>query len=41
MILQLDSLKNFWNWDFKMYENYAVVFTLYGSGVVMTQQQGL
>lgn len=32
MILQLDSIKNFWNWDFKMYENYAVVFTLYGSG---------
>jgi len=32
IILQLDSLKNFWNWDFNMYENYAVVLTLYGSG---------
>lgn len=32
IILQLDSLKETWNWDFKMFESYDVVFTLYGSG---------
>lgn len=32
MILQIDSLKKFWDWDFGMHKNYAVVFTLYGSG---------
>lgn len=32
IIQQIDSLKNAWDWDFKIYENYAVVFTLYGSG---------
>lgn len=32
MIQQIDALKNAWGWDFKMHENYSVVFTLYGSG---------
>ncbi len=32
IIQQIDSLKNIWNWDFKIFEAYTVVFTLYGSG---------
>lgn len=32
MIGQLDSLRNLWDWDFKMFANYDVLFTLYGSG---------
>jgi hypothetical protein len=32
MIMQLDSLRNLWDWDFKMFANYNVLFTLYGSG---------
>lgn len=40
IILQLDSLRKFWDWDFKMYENYNVVFTLYGSGGSYDQATG-
>ncbi len=32
MIYRIDSLKNNWDFGFKMFDNYAVVFTLYGSG---------
>lgn len=32
IILQLDSLRKIWNWDFKIYESYTIIFTLYGSG---------
>lgn len=32
MLKRLDSLRKTWNWDFVMFDSYAVVFTLYGSG---------
>ncbi len=32
IIHQIDSSKNTWGWDFKMFEKYEVLFTLYGSG---------
>ena len=32
LILQLDTLRKSWDWDFKMFDNYSVVITLYGSG---------
>lgn len=41
MVQELESSKDSWNWDFKMYENYQVVFTLYGSGGSYDPDQGI
>ncbi|MDC8003560.1 hypothetical protein POV27_05825 [Aureisphaera galaxeae] len=32
MLRQLSTEQHKWNWDFKMYPTYTVVFTLYGTG---------
>lgn len=32
MIERIDTMKNNWDFDFRMFDIYAVVFTLYGSG---------
>lgn len=31
-IQQIESAKTSWDWDFKLFDQYEVVFTLYGSG---------
>ena len=32
IIHQIKSIKSSWNWEFKLFEHYKVIFTLYGSG---------
>ncbi|MEM9983514.1 MAG: hypothetical protein AAF804_00330 [Bacteroidota bacterium] len=32
MLIRLDSLQKTWAWGFKLFDEYPVVFTLYGSG---------
>lgn len=32
LIYQLKNSKNDWNWDFKIFDKYNIVFTLYGTG---------
>ncbi len=31
-IAEIDAMRNQWDWDFKMFATYKVVFTLYGTG---------
>ena len=41
IIQDLDSLRKLWNWDFKMFEEYKVVITLYGSCGSYDQETGI
>ncbi|MEO1652336.1 MAG: hypothetical protein AAFU64_02225 [Bacteroidota bacterium] len=41
MIQEIAKTKDSWNWDFKMYDTYRVVLTLYGSGGSYDPDQGV
>lgn len=40
LVSEIDSNKNQWDWNFKMFDTYRVIFTLYGTGGSYNPDEG-